>query len=297
MHWFIKFSFVIVLFSLTNSSLFAQMAAEPVYINYTYIPPSEFKDGPGESDLHFAELNVITPTIKVGPNTIINNAFNYKLQSYNFDGAPPELHLPTALHDIKYTLIIRHKFDDTWGLLAVPKINIRGDYSTFGANNILPGGAVLVSHEPPGGNLQWAFGVTYNNDFRKNSVLPAAIVNYLTEKWRVNLILPSNGSITFLQSKTFEYGLYFSLEAGIYTIDPFTAYNSKIEYMRNFNALVAPALAYNFHGKFWLNLRAGYTFARSYDLLESDIDVHGGDLEKTLKPNLNFACGVSYRPF
>lgn len=281
---------------LASVQAYAQIGADPLYINYSYVPKSEFRDVPGESSLRFLEANAITPTIELG-KTKINNALNYKLMDYGFESASPGVYLPNTLHDFRYTLIVRHKFNDTWGLLAVPKINIRGDFDTFGARNVFGGAAILATNESARHpNFQYAFGVTYNNDFRKNSVLPAAVVNYKTDKWRVNLILPSNGSIAYLHSPKFEYGMYFSLEAGIYALEEYTIYNSHIEYLRTFNAVAAPALAYNIYDKFWLNGRIGVDFARSYHLLEHDYDVHDDRLENNLKPALTMGIGISYRP-
>lgn len=287
-------AFFLLLFLCFTAS--AQIGNEPIYVNYSYVPKSEFRDVPGESSLKFLEANAITPTIELG-KTQINNAFNYKLSAYGFESASPGVYLPGNLHDIKYTLIIRHKFNETWGMLAVPKINIRGDFNTIGARNVFGGAAILATREPANNpNLQYAFGVTYNNDFRKNSVLPAAIVNYKNDNWRINLILPSNGSIAYLHSDTFEYGMYFSLEAGIYALEEYNIYNSHIEYLRTFNAVAAPSFAYNIFGKFWVNGRAGVDFARSYHLLEHDYDVHDDRLENNLKPSLSLGIGLSFRP-
>lgn len=293
-----KYLLLTVLLASSFAKGFTQNANEFFFLNYTDVPRKDFKDIPGKSSLNNLEASLLTPTIKIGKRTTINNAFYYKLSGFDFKELDSNWdNLPEHLHDARYSLIIRHQFNQRWSLLAVPRLNARTDLKeSLGQDDLFPGiTTLLLSISSRNQNLRWGFGFTYNNDFRRNTILPAASLFYNSEKMRVNIILPSNGQVIWLPSERLEYGFSFNVDAGIYHTGIDMVNGSNVKYIRTFNVLVSPLVAYRIAGGLWINVKAGYMLFRNYDIWDDDYEAKNDEMENKLSAGPFVSVGISMR--
>jgi hypothetical protein len=275
----------------------AQSGNDPFYLNYNFYPGADFKEREGRSGLQSFEAGLLTPPVRPGKKTMIVNGFNYRLSSYDFN----ELHssydgLPKHLHDIRYSLIINHQLSKQWGILAIPRVNLRSDLEEgLSGDDLFPGiTALALRSSARHKSLRWGFGVMYNNDLNRHSVIPAAALFYTSEKMRISIVTP-NGQVIFTPCKRFEYGFTVNVDAGLYHTGMDAVSHGPVQYIRTFNVLAAPALSFNLFGNFWLNMRAGYTLMRRYDLMDADFEDEEAWRQDDFKNGAFMTVGISMR--
>jgi hypothetical protein len=275
----------------------AQNAGDPFFLNYSFYPGADFRERAGKAAIHAFEAGVLTPRAKLGKKTFIVNGFNYKLAGYDLSGLHTDHSgLPKHLHNIRYNLIINHQLSRQWSLLATPRIDLRSDLEDgISGNDLFPGITVLALRSSARHQqLRWGFGVMYNNDLNRHSVIPAAALFYATEKMRINIITP-NGQIVFTPSRRFEYGIAVNVDAGIFHTSMDTLAHGPVEYIRTFNLQLAPLVSFNICRNLWLNARAGYALIRRYDLLDADFEDKESWRQDDLENGPFVTVGVSMR--
>jgi len=274
----------------------AQQPTEFLSLNYYYLPQSDFKDMDGKATVNNFEASLLTPAIKLGKRTTLINGFYYRLSDYHFEELSTDWNgLPTQLHDIRYSLIIRQQLSRRWTLVVTPRVNARGNFKeSLSGDDLFPGATVMALHSTQG-RLRWGIGATYNNDFNHNTFMPVAGLYYATERMRLNITLPNNGQLIFTPSKKLEYGLSFNIEPGIYHLGDMTINKNAVRYLRTLNALVSPTLSYNLAGSCWLNARAGYVLIRNYDLWDENYEARQKNMENNFDPAPFASVGLSIR--
>lgn len=275
----------------------AQNGNDPFFLNYNFFPGADFKERDGSSAMQSFEAGILMPPVRLGKRTMLVNGFNYKFTSYDFD----ELHtayggLPDHLHDIRYSLAINHQLSKQWGILAVPRVNLRSDLEDgISGHGIFPGITALAlrtSARHPG--LRYGFGVMYNNDLNRNSIIPAAALFYTTDKMRISIVTP-NGQLIFTPSKRFEYGLSVNVDAGIFHTSLGGVSHGPVRYIRTFNLLLSPVASFNICRNLWFNAKAGYALMRRYDLLDEDFEDEQAWRQDDLKNGPYVTVGISMR--
>lgn len=281
-------------FIILPNTLFSQTNTDFLNLSYSIIPNGEFKDKVGEAQLSHFDFNCITPTIKLGSKTKINNVLYYRFSQYNYSNfADEEVEFPTDFHEIKYTLFARHSFNANWELLLVPKLSVRSDFnSNLNEKDLFPAiSTILMKTSLKNDKIKWGFGLNYNNDLGKNSVIPIIAFNYLSDKMRFSAFFPNNANLTFTSLKKIEYGFAFTTDATLIHVNT----PDSIEYVRTLNVHLNPIFSYNFASNFWLNLKAGMVFRRKYDLYNSDFETPTDDFENKLKSSGFLQLGISLR--
>jgi hypothetical protein len=255
---------------------------------------SQFKNKIGEVSLRNFDLNFVMPTIKIKTKTKINNVIYYRLSQYDYKNLPTAtIQLPKELHEIKYTLLVRHTFNQKYEMLIVPRFNIRSDFKAkFGNKDMFPAiSAILMKTSQKSENFKWGIGLNYNNDLGKNSLLPIIAFKYSSEKTRFNAYFPNNATLTFFPSKKLEYGIAFTSDATLSHINTVEG----IDYLRTLNVNLNPTFSYNVVSNIWLNLKAGLVLKRKYDLYNSNFETPSDDFENKLKPSAYAQIGFSLR--
>jgi len=297
MQWKYLFTAATAALCLWGADSRAQRASDPFFLNYTHFPGADFKERAGRSAVHYLEAGLLTPPIQAGKRTRIVNGFYYRLAAYDFNGQhATSSGLPERLHNIRYNVIITHPLSRQWGLLAVPRLDLRSDLQDGpGGNDLFPGVtalAIRTSARCP--QLRWGIGAMYNSDFRRHLVIPAAALFYQTEKMRINIVTP-NAQVVFTPSKKLEYGFALNVDAGIYHTGMDTVSHGPVQYIRAFNALLSPVLRYNICRNLWLNGKAGYALLRRYDLLDADFEDEQAWRRNDLRNGLFITIGISMR--
>lgn len=290
---YLKLNCYILLTFISVSGL-SQTKADFFSLNYMTIPNGDFKNEVGEAKLSHFEFNFITPTIKLGSKTKINNVLYYRFSQYNYSGfSENQILLPLDFHEIKYTMFARYAFNPNWELLLVPKLSVRSDFkSNLNEKDLFPAfSTILMKTSLKNDKLKWGFGLNYNNDLGKNSVIPIIAFNYLSDKMRFSAFFPNNANLTFTSLKKIEYGFAFTTDATLIHVNTLDS----IEYIRTLNVYLNPTFSYNFASNFWLNLKAGMVFRRKYDLYNSDFEAPNEDFENKLKSSGFLQLGISLR--
>lgn len=272
----------------------AQTKTDFFSLNYTIIPKGEFKDEVGEAQLSHLDLNCITPTIKLGTKSKINNILYYRFSQYDYNSFPTEdVLLPKNFHEIRYTILARQSISSNWEMLLVPKLAIRSDFEeNISRKDLFPAvSTIFMRTSKRDNNMKWGFGVNYNNDLGKNSVIPILAFNYLSDKVRFNAIFPNNANLTFTSLKKVEYGFAFTTDATLVHVNTFES----IDYVRTLNVHLNPTFSYNLTSNFWVNLKAGIVVRRKYDLYNTDFETPSDDFENKLKSSGFVQLGVSLR--
>ncbi|GAA0539626.1 DUF6268 family outer membrane beta-barrel protein [Chitinophaga japonensis] len=297
MQWKYLFTAATAALCLWGANSRAQNASDPFFLNYTHFPGTDFKEREGRSAVHYLEAGLLTPPVRAGKSTRIVNGFYYRLAAYDFN----ELHsswsgLPEHLHNIRYNMIITHRFSPQWSLLAVPRLDLRSDLQDgLSGKDLFPGiTALAIRSAARRPQLRWGIGAMYNSDFRRHLVIPAAALFYQTEKMRINIVTP-NGQIVFTPSKRLEYGFALNVDAGIYHTGMDTVSHGPVQYIRAFNVLLSPLLSYNICRNLWLNGKAGYALMRRYDLLDADFEDEQAWRQDDLQNGLFITIGISMR--
>lgn len=285
-----------ILFSLAINcySGFSQVVTDFLSINYSNISKSEFKDIDSEVQLDNFDINVITPSIHLNSKTKMNNILFYRFSEYTYNSMQNESNeFPIALHDIKYSLLTRHTFNSVWELLLIPRISIRGDFNDdLSVRHVFPAiSAISIKTSQKNSHLKWGFGLNYNNDLSKNSVIPIIVFLYTNEKLRLTTYLPNNANLVFTSTKKLEFGFGFTADPTIYHI---TTVNS-VEYLRTLNFFINPTLSYNPFSNLWLNLKGGLITQRNFDLYNANFKTPSSDFENMLKSSAFILMGLSMR--
>lgn len=272
----------------------AQNNPDVAYFNYTFVPQSDFKEGDGNASLKNIEANLVTPTITLGKKTKLNTILYYRLSQFNYNSEPLDnLNLPEQWHEIKTTFLIRHHINANWELLLVPRLNIRSDFeASLGNKDFFPAmSAIAMRTSQNNSKIKWGFGLNYNNDFGKNSIIPILAFTYTSEKMRISSYFPNNASLVFFSKKKIEYGFAYSVDPTLVHVNT----SNSIEYLRTLNFYIHPTFAYCVTSNVWLNLKAGYVVRRNLDLYTSNFESPSSDFENKLKASVFVQVGLSLR--
>lgn len=110
---------------------------------------------------------MITPTIKIGKKTQLNNIISYKSLAYNSESS--EVDSPGKLNDIQYALLIRQNLNERWNLMVVPQLIARSNFENkFGSRDFFPALAIIAMNKSKNHEgLEWGYGASYSRDFTK----------------------------------------------------------------------------------------------------------------------------------
>lgn len=261
------------LFILFQISAFAQTNNDPVYINYNFFPSRELKNFDQSATYGQLEANMIFPGFNLGKKTTVYTNLNYKLSSHGWDETTSEI-FPNQLQDIRLGFLVRHEISDNWEAILAPRLNARSDFKEkFGKRDIFPS-VHLLGLRSTNAHPNWTYGlgISYNNEAKKNLVIPLAFLQYQGEDFRAYTIIPSFMYFLMTPSETFEYGISVNLEAGMFHIERFSLDDSP-NYLSIQNTTIAPTIAYKFYKNFWLNAKAGYAIPGKYHMLDADFAV------------------------
>ena len=285
------YAFLLLLCTFISHS---QSHVEVAYFNYAIVPQSDFKEGTGNASLTNLEGNLVTPTLTLGKKTKMNTLLYYRLSQYNYNSVTLEnLNLPEQLHEMKLTFLTRHTFNSNWELLLVPRVNIRSDFeAAIGNKDIFPAcSAIAMRTSRNNTKFRWGFGLNYNNDFGKNSIIPIVAFGFSNKKMRFSSYLPNNANIVFLPNKKIEYGFGYAADPTLVHVNT----GNSVVYIRTLNFHINPSFAYNVTSNVWLNLKAGYVVRRNFDLYTSNFESPSSSFENKLKASVFMQMGVSLR--
>ena len=282
---------VLLGFLITPNRSCGQTSLDYAYLNYTLLPTADFKEAANGTSLSHLEMNLLTPTLQLSKKTKVNSVLYYRFSSYNYDFETS--YLPSQLHEIRYTFLTRHTFNSNWELLFVPRCNIRSDFKEqMSLKDFFPAAsAILMKSSQKDAHFKWGFGVNYNNDLDKNSVLPILALNYTNQNVRLSAFLPNNASIAFLSTKKIEYGLAFQS-------DPVIIHNQStdsVSYLKTLNVHCSATFSYNIGANIWLNSKAGWVGFRNYDVLDASFQTPNDAFDSELSSSAFVQLGLSLR--
>ncbi|WP_025743596.1 DUF6268 family outer membrane beta-barrel protein [Aquimarina pacifica] len=287
-----------VLFLGYSNAQTVQSTKDVFYANYFATPKTDLKDANGTISQNVIDVKINTPTIKVGENLLINNVFSAKAIINDIDTIENMiLPFPEELYELNYSLPIRHSISESWKMIYIPSINVRSDFAERQFNKDLLFPQVLVaalktSKKNP--DFRWGFGINYNNNQAKNSILPVLVLLYSKPKMNLNIRLPQSATITFMPSKKNEYGFSFNLEGSITNLQN-EAYPEAANYLQRQNFYLFPYFSKNITSNLWLNLKGGILFNNTYNFVNDNYKSENETFENSLQPTIFMQLGISYR--
>lgn len=294
---FIVVSFLSILYFNTNAQTI-QSSKDVVYINYLTTGKAGFKDQNGSLSQSIIDFSVNTPSISISKKLQINNLVDARMFfNASEDVGNSLLPLPDRLYEFRYTLFARHTISKTWKMIYIPRLHIRSDLAGDKLDNefFFPQLIVIAlknSKKIP--NLSWGFGINYNNNQGKNSVLPVVSLLYSNAKMKINARLPQSADITFIHNKKMEYGLALNLEGSIAYLKS-DGITKNTNYLKRQNIYVYPHISTNITSNVWLNLKAGLLINNNYSFVNEDYEIANNVFENSLKTSLFMQLGLSYR--
>jgi hypothetical protein len=274
----------------------AQMLNDPIYINYSVLPKTDFNSRNGNLTANFIEVNVTTPAIKIGNKVKVFNAVYYRNSNFNYRSTFPQNNaFPTSLHDIRYSAIIRVQLNTKWELVALPRIMVRSDLSqSVNGNDFFPQVVVLATYAINGNpDFKIGLGGALNNDFERNTFVPLGSLYYSSQKVKIEVIYP-NANFLYKQSENFEFGLFATVDGAISRVAPFQLENDNANYLRTFQLLIAPTASHRLYKQVFGHLKIGFAPIRSFEAKDSEFKaIQNQDFG--LKSSLFFRTGISLR--
>jgi len=105
----------------------AQTLNDPVYLQYSHQPRVT---GPGSRlSLRggFLEAGAAVPPLRLGRRIQLVHTLYYRNTMIDQNAAHPAAPIPSSLHDVRYTTIIRTKLSERWELTTIPRLMLRSD--------------------------------------------------------------------------------------------------------------------------------------------------------------------------
>ncbi len=274
----------------------AQTLNDPVYFNYSLLPTTDFDSKNGNVANNFFEVNATVPAIKIGKNVKWFNAVYYRNSTFEYSSTFAKSNsFPSALHDIRYSAIIRIQLNTKWELVALPRIMLRSDLvESVNGNDFFPQLAILATYAIKGNpNFKIGFGGALNNDFERNAFVPLGSLYYDSKKVKLEIVYP-NANFLYKQSENFEFGLFTSVDGAISRVSSFQLDTENATYLRTFQLLIAPTVSHRLFKNIFGHLKMGFAPIRSFAALNSDFEaIENQDFD--LKSGLFFRTGISFR--
>jgi hypothetical protein len=274
----------------------SQTLNDPIYINYSLLPKTDFDSKNENVASNFFEVNATVPAIKIGKNIKWFNALYYRNSTFEYSNAFPQSNsFPGTLHDIRYSAIIRVQLNTKWELVTIPRIMVRSNLSeSINSNDFFPQVAVLATYAIKGNpNFKIGLGGALNNDFERNAFVPLGSLYYDSKNVKLEIVYP-NANFLYKQSENFEFGLFTSVDGAISRVSPFQLDTENANYLRTFQLLIAPTVSHRLFKDIFGHLKIGFAPIRSFEALNSDFEAIENE-DFGLKSSLFFRTGISFR--
>lgn len=272
----------VILFGFTSSAI-CQIENRATF-NYMYYSPSSDKNIEN-LDQSVVDFNYFLKTKKIFKKVRWDNNFGYKSLFLNQD-------VNKDLQDISYTSTFIYIKNLNNFLLLNGRINLRSELQTdISGKSIFPAFSIgYMRQSQKNKALRWGIGISYNNDFNKNTIIPFALFNYETSKLKFNATLPNSILILVKHNPSFKYGATATLNASIYNLR-----NKNAEYLKLINTNFFGFIQTKIHNKIWLDVKPGVTIMRNIDTLQSNFDSVSIDSESKLSNNFVLNVGILYK--
>lgn len=249
-----------------------------------------FYNRASSNDLHHldqsnVDLNYFLKSKKILKKIRWDNSFAYKTTF--LDGS-----LQPNLQDYAYNSNFVYTKNLKNFLLFNARVNVRTELQNdISGRHIFPAFSFgYMRQSQTNKSIRYGFGVNYNNDFNKNTLIPFALFNYETAKIRFNATLPN--SILFLvkQKPSFFYGVNATLTAGIFGLQ-----NESASYLKMINGNVFGFVQAKLHNKLWIEAKPGVTLYRTVTPLDYDFKALTPISDAKLTNNFVLNIGLMYR--
>lgn len=175
----------------------------------------------------------------------------------------------TRLHDLRYSAILRAKVSDRFELLSISRVLLRSDLQEgLQMNDMFPFALLLGNYAIRGNpNFTIGAGIALNSDFNHNAIIPIAILNYESEKIKLEIVYP-NINFLYKKSPSLEFGLFANVDGSISRISQNNVVDEKVRFQRNFQVLVAPTVSFRIYKQIFGHFKAGVVPINNFQLLD-----------------------------
>ncbi|HEX8576260.1 MAG TPA: DUF6268 family outer membrane beta-barrel protein [Flavobacterium sp.] len=287
---------ILLVFILVGTTVKAQTLNDPIYINYSFLPKTDFENKTGGATTHFIELNATFPALEFGKSIKLFNALYYRTSDFEYTHTFPERGIfPSRLHDIRYSAILRAQVSKDWELIAIPRVMVRSDLNQkLNGNDLFTQVVVLGNYAVKGNpNFKIGLGIALNNDFERNAIIPIGSLYYDSKKIKIEIVYP-NANLLYKQSPSFEFGIFATVDGAISRVSPFQTGTETVNYLRTFQLLLAPTVSHRLYKNIFGHAKIGFVPVRNFEFMNSNFKAFP-DQKLELNPSLFFRAGISFR--
>jgi len=278
-----KIKFVLVISMIFSFVKLYSQVENRASLFYSYYAPSSdnvFRDIE-QSNVDF-QYNLKTKVI--AKKLRWDNAFSYKTVLFDAD--------ENNLTDLSYSTSFVYTKNAKNFLIGNARVNYRAENNIAITNNaIFPAVSFgYMRQSQKNKSIRWATGLSYNNDFGKNVLLPFFIFNYEKQKMKFNATLPTSVLLLMRSNPKFYYGFSATLNSSIFEVE-----NPNYNRLKLLNANLFAFSQIKIYNKFWLEIKPGMTMRRDVDFLQSNFEPVNSNAENRLEPNFVITSGIVYR--
>lgn len=278
-----KFVLLIVLiFSFVK--IYSQVENRASLFYSYYVPSSD--NGFGNIEQSNIDFQYNLKTKVIAKKMRWDNAFSYKTVLLDADVNE------NNLTDLSYSTSFVYTKNAKNFLIGNARLNYRAENNIAITNNaIYPAISFgYMRQSQKNKSIRWATGLSYNNDFGKNVLLPFFIFNYEKQKMKFNATLPTSVLLLIRSNPKFYYGLNATLNSSIFEVE-----DPNYDRLKLLNANFFAFSQIKIYDKFWLEIKPGITMRRDVDFLQSNFEPVNSNAENRLEPNFVITSGIVYR--
>jgi len=172
-----------------------------------------------------------------------------------------------------------------------PSFAASSNSPTFSGDSFVMQGGVFYSKKVSD-KFSYNIGVISTTQFGSPIFLPLFGMSHKGEKMRLDINLPSSLTAKWNYKKRFSYGLRFSVNGSLYSLDEQTGFGANVDQVRFSRVRLGPEFTYRLKGPLVFSLFGGMAAGRTYEFEVEGVD----DVDFSLDSGPFFAVRISFNP-
>jgi len=280
-------SWYIFLLILTGSMAEAQTREkfDVFTLSYQYFPGAKLELPAGNPSSQGLELGVSTleATICIPQqfsevNTVLIHGLTYNLRKVTREKWDPafQVRMPEDLHGIDYRLVVVNELSKKWRVLLEFRPGMYSDFQEgLSTDDFKLQAAALFDRTYASGAI-FGFGVAYSTTSGEGRPVPLLHLRNSRESFfNIDLLLPSQGELTYRIGEASEIGLAAGIEGNQYHLKEMNGTNpaTGVNQLRYSVVTLGPHAKIRISGPWYLFFDAGATFRRRFDTYHDDTEI------------------------
>ena len=263
-------------------------------VSYDLFPYQKFKDP--TTELRDARIlsNAVTirasyPRVFSEGRTVLINEIYYQRREFSYESFPsgdPDI---CDIHDVNYTLTLRHGLSQKWAMLTIVTPGLASDFEAHPAGDDFSIQVVAVLIRQFNEKFSFGFGAAYSNQFGEPIPLPVLAFDWNNgDNLSWNTILPVSSEFWYQASDRLQLGLVLGSGGNKYHGDPdiFDVADPQLRYSV---VTLGPSVGYRLADWLQLNVDSGFIGFHRFEFYDGDDELESFDM----KPSAFFRAGLA----